>query len=163
MHFSCTILLISLLLTTLILIASSILVMADEFKSLPTFLKHSSSTLVHNKQRRTMFICSLISLMAFTSVISVVACPAGQGKYSKILVSNEAIDISTERPEDPGLDRLILSFLETALVDDAASDTSEFKNSESKIFNSLGLIDKGNIVAQSPRRRDYFRFCNFMN
>lgn len=135
--------------------------MADEFKSLPTFLKHSSSTLVHNKQRRTMFICSLISLMAFTSVISVVACPAGRGKHSEVLVLKEAVDNTTERPEDPSLDRLILSFLETALDPDG-SDTSEFKKGQSKIFTSLGLIDNGNIVSQSPRR-DYFRFCNFMN
>ncbi|XP_033209357.1 adenylyl cyclase 78C-like isoform X2 [Belonocnema kinseyi] len=156
---NCIILLISLVLTTLILIASSVLVMADEFKSLPTFLKHSSSTLVHNKQRRTMFICSLISLMAFTSVISVVACPAGRGKYSEILVPKEAVDNSTERPEYPSLDRLILSFLETALAPDG-SDTSEMKKRQSKIFSSLGLIDNGNIVPQSPRR-DYFSYKKF--
>ncbi|KOX78138.1 Adenylate cyclase type 8 [Melipona quadrifasciata] len=74
----CIILLGSLLTTTLILVLSSILVMAEEFKTLPTYLQHASSMLVHNKQHRTIFICSVISLMALTSIVGVLACPTDE-------------------------------------------------------------------------------------
>ena len=101
--------------------------------------------------------------MAFTSVISVVACPAGRGKYSKILIFEENVENFTKKPDNPIMDRLILSFLETALTNDISSDNSDFNNGDSKILQRLGFIDDGNIVPQSLSRRDYFRFCSFMN
>ncbi|XP_051162832.1 adenylyl cyclase 78C-like isoform X2 [Leptopilina boulardi] len=183
---NCIILLISLLMTTLILIASSILVMADEFKSLPTFLKHLSSTLVHNRQRRTMFICSLISLMAFTSVISVVACPNGRRSHKELLINfnNESMKNSTQQNGNIGLDKLILSFLETAFTnddddddddededDDTSSDISNIDSREnSKKSLILGFLDNNNnnnnnnnknTFPRSSNRRNYFRYENF--
>ncbi|KZC05160.1 Adenylate cyclase type 8 [Dufourea novaeangliae] len=89
----CKVLLLSLLLTTLILVASSILVMAEEVKSLPTCLQHASSMLVHNKQHRTIFICIVISLMALTSIVGVLACPTFGSEdvaSRKILSATEA-------------------------------------------------------------------------
>lgn len=154
---NCTILLISLLMTTLILIISSILVMADEFKSLPTFLKHSSSTLVHNRQRRTMFICSLISLMAFTSVISVVACPNGRRSHTEIMNTNESLKDSTQQ-NNLGLDKLILSFLETAFTEDTSSDISGINSENSKKSVNLGFFDIENDIPSSSNRREYFRY-----
>lgn len=58
--------------TSLILTSTTILVMAEEFKFLPEFLKRISSTLVHDRTRRTGFICFVIILMAITSSISLV-------------------------------------------------------------------------------------------
>ncbi|XP_043469096.1 adenylyl cyclase 78C-like isoform X2 [Leptopilina heterotoma] len=153
---NCAVLLISLLMTTLIIIASSILVMADEFKSLPTFLKHLSSTLVHNRQRRTMFICSLISLMAFTSVISVVACPDGRRSHVELLNLNETVKNSTQQS---GLDKFILSFLETALNDDASSELSDIENSKNSL--TFGFLNNENLIPRSSNRRDYFRYEKF--
>ncbi|XP_076639098.1 adenylyl cyclase 78C isoform X5 [Colletes latitarsis] len=121
----CTILLLSLLLTTLILVASSILVMAEEFKSLPTYLQHASSMLVHNKQHRTIFICTVISLMAVTSIVGVLTCPASTRRYPEALVLERQQQLTTPtlQPErlvatTVGLDQFILTFLETALRDE---------------------------------------------
>lgn len=133
--------------------------MADEFKSLPTFLKHSSSTLVHNRQRRTMFICSLISLMAFTSVISVVACPNGRRSHTEIMNTNESLKDSTQQ-NNLGLDKLILSFLETAFTEDTSSDISGINSENSKKSVNLGFFDIENDIPSSSNRREYFRFGN---
>ncbi|XP_032455666.1 adenylyl cyclase 78C [Nasonia vitripennis] len=160
----CTVLLVALSMTTLLLIASSILVMADEFKGLPTFLQHSSSMLVHNKQHRTFFICGVISLMALTSVIGAIACPV---MHTEPLAfqQQEAPPASSPAPSIPpddaapapsarGLDRLILSFLEAALRDDADVDASDEVANDTERRTSEGL--------ERPRRhREFFRFYGF--
>lgn len=49
-----------------------ILVMAEEFQSLPLSLQKISSTLVHNRNSRTAVICGVIVLMSLTSSISLI-------------------------------------------------------------------------------------------
>lgn len=60
---------ISLVVTTFLLCAACILVMAEEFKQLPTTLQHMSSMLVHNRNRRTFFICGIVVIMSFSRYI----------------------------------------------------------------------------------------------
>ncbi|KAL1490421.1 hypothetical protein ABEB36_013120 [Hypothenemus hampei] len=55
---------------TLVLTAASVLVMAEEFQQLPQPLKKISSTLVHNRNTRTAFICMIIIVMALSSSVS---------------------------------------------------------------------------------------------
>lgn len=71
----CTILVICLAVSTILLTAGCVLVMAEEFSALPIILQKSSSTLVHHRNRRTLFICSVIILMSAASSIGLFLCP----------------------------------------------------------------------------------------
>ncbi|XP_076661441.1 adenylyl cyclase 78C isoform X4 [Halictus rubicundus] len=165
----CTVLLLSLLLTTLILVASSILVMAEEFKSLPTYLQHASSMLVHNKRHRTIFICIVISLMALTSIVGVLACPTSIRRYPEALVlEQQQLVTPTLKPErlvapTAGLDQFILTFLETALRDESPEDRvpeenrTDFRGSND-IETELSGIDGETGLPRHRRGRDFFRF-----
>ncbi|XP_046621280.1 adenylyl cyclase 78C-like isoform X2 [Neodiprion virginianus] len=131
---SCLPLLISLVFTTFVLTAASILVMAEEFKSLPSILQHFSSVLAHDKQRRTVFICCVISLMALTSMLSVIACPrvdCNNEKTSPLPVQKKGSQERRSVPEAGGssrsLDELILSFLSAALRDDVVAKDDRSK------------------------------------
>ncbi|XP_076247270.1 adenylyl cyclase 78C isoform X3 [Calliopsis andreniformis] len=165
----CTILLLSLLLTTLILVASSVLVMAEEFKTLPTYLQHASSMLVHNKQHRTIFICSVISLMAVTSIVGVLACPASIRRYPDALVlEQQQLMTQTLRPEPlvattVGLDQLILTFLETALRDETPEERRNVSNEKNQTSQSSNSIEteltrsNGKGLPKGRRRKEVFR------
>ncbi|CAG5101638.1 Similar to Ac78C: Adenylyl cyclase 78C (Drosophila melanogaster) [Cotesia congregata] len=127
----CIILLASLFFTTAVLIVCSILVMAEEFKTLPAVLQNASSTLTHNKLHRTIFICILISLMAFTSLIGVLGCPVttfnpseslpvmdkliDKNNYDKFNDSNSNSVLKSK--SIPGLDKFIFNFLKVAFDD----------------------------------------------
>ncbi|KAJ8970862.1 hypothetical protein NQ314_000986 [Rhamnusium bicolor] len=78
---------VSLVVTTVILTSTSILVMAEEFQQLPESLQRISSTLVHNRNRRTAFICGVIIIMALASSISLV----------NIKVNNSAVETNISR------------------------------------------------------------------
>lgn len=71
----CTVLVICLAISTMLLTAGCILVMAEEFSGLPGILRKSSAILVHHRNRRTMFICSVIVLMSIASSIGLFLCP----------------------------------------------------------------------------------------
>lgn len=71
----CTVLVICLAVSTVILTVGCMLVMAEEFTGLPLFLQRSSATLVHHRDRRTMFICTVIFLMSAASSIGLWLCP----------------------------------------------------------------------------------------
>lgn len=71
----CTTLVICLAVSTILLTAGCVLVMAEEFSALPIILQKSSSTLVHHRNRRTLFICSVIILMSAASSIGLFLCP----------------------------------------------------------------------------------------
>lgn len=70
----CTVLIVSLSITSFLLTIGCVLVMAEEFSSLPTFLQKSSSTLVHDRKRRTVFVCVTIILMSAASSMGLVMC-----------------------------------------------------------------------------------------
>ncbi|XP_044001211.1 adenylyl cyclase 78C isoform X1 [Aphidius gifuensis] len=133
---NCIILLISLVVTTIIFVACSILVMAEEFKKLPNYLQQASSILVLKKQHRTIFICSLISLMALTSIIGVLECPSGKLStknlpiYDKLIMPNKTgIINSTTASSTLQVDNLIINFLKSALQYEA-------KNGDLKIHEN---------------------------
>ncbi|KAI5714253.1 hypothetical protein M8J76_013608 [Diaphorina citri] len=67
------VLLLALLVTTLLLSAAVVLVMAEEFHQLPSYLHNMSSILVNNRIKRTIFICSCVCLMCFSSTLSLVS------------------------------------------------------------------------------------------
>ncbi|XP_076282282.1 adenylyl cyclase 78C isoform X3 [Lasioglossum baleicum] len=168
----CTVLLLSLLLTTLILVASSILVMAEEFKSLPTYLQHASSMLVHNKRHRTIFICIVISLMAVTSIVGVLACPTSIRRYPEALVleQQQLVTPTALKPErlvapTAGLDQFILTFLEAALRDESSEDRERVPRQNRTDFRSsndiemeLTGINGETGLSRHHRGRDLFRF-----
>lgn len=176
---SCMILLISLLVTTVILVASSILVMAEEFKSMPTYLQHTSSMLVHNKKHRTIFICGVISLMALTSVIGVLMCPIAIRPYPEVMVlerqqqaplttTSAALIPSPERltattTSRSGRDHFILTFLEAALSDEPeeqktvpSAENNTLEGASSNIELKLTRVVNGRETGRS--RREFFRF-----
>ncbi|XP_073837834.1 adenylyl cyclase 78C isoform X2 [Musca autumnalis] len=72
----CTNLVICLAIGTIVLTFSCILVMAEEFSGLPTILKRNSAKLVHQRQRRTYFICAVIVLITLLSAIGLILCPS---------------------------------------------------------------------------------------
>ncbi|XP_065361143.1 adenylyl cyclase 78C isoform X1 [Calliphora vicina] len=93
----CTNLLICLAIGTIILIISCIIVMAEEFRGLPEVLKRNSAKLVHQRKRRTYFICGIIILMTGLSSVGLILCPSssyfdGSGN------NNDANDKRSELP-----------------------------------------------------------------
>lgn len=70
----CTILIICLSVSTVILTFQMLLVMAEEFPNLPVFLQKSSASLVHRRDFRTFFICTIIFLLSAASSMSIL-CP----------------------------------------------------------------------------------------
>ncbi|EFN82018.1 Adenylate cyclase type 8 [Harpegnathos saltator] len=163
----CIILLISLLVTTVILVASSILVMAEEFKSMPTYLQHTSSMLVHNKKHRTIFICSVISLMALTSVIGVVTCPITVRPYPDVMILEQhQASTATLAATTTGVDHYILTFLEAALSDEPAerprnartTDNDTMQGASSDVELKSKLKEVVNRRAFVKNRQEFFRF-----
>jgi hypothetical protein len=71
---SCFSLTITLVVTTCIISAGCILVMAEEYPILPKFLRNSSATLVHDRSRRTVFVCGTVILMSAASSIGLIMC-----------------------------------------------------------------------------------------
>lgn len=72
---SCTTLFIFLGVATLIMMCLLVLVMAEEFDVCPELLAKSSTSLVHHRNRRSVFICCVIVLMALGSAIALLLCP----------------------------------------------------------------------------------------
>lgn len=87
----CTVLVICLAVSTILLTAGCVLVMAEEFSALPIILQKSSATLVHHRNRRTLFICSVIVLMSAASSIGLFLCP----------LYIESLNNVTEAPLEP--------------------------------------------------------------
>lgn len=121
-NYSCILLLCCLLSTTLILILTSMLVMADEFKDLPIYMQEASSVLAHKKLHRTIFICGVISLMSFTSIIGICVCNINirnndYPKYEKLQTKmNNSTDTAI------GLNSILLAFLEASFHNGRAKE-----------------------------------------
>lgn len=71
----CPVLIVCLTVCSILLTAGYILVMAEEFESLPKFLQKSSAMLVHHRNHRTFFICAVILLMSVASSVGLFFCP----------------------------------------------------------------------------------------
>lgn len=97
----CTFLVICLAVSTLLLTAGCILVMAEEFTGLPVILRKSSAILVHHRDRRTLFICSVITLMSIASSIGLFLCPMAQGVYEGTASNNFSILDNETSTVDP--------------------------------------------------------------
>ncbi|XP_012527776.2 adenylyl cyclase 78C isoform X2 [Monomorium pharaonis] len=178
--YDCMILLISLLVTTVILVASSILVMAEEFKSMPTYMQHTSSMLVHNKKHRTIFICGVISLMMLTSIIGVLTCPIAVRRYKEAMVLEQQQEPTTFEPaplpvqekltattSKSNLDHFVLTFLEAALSDESTEGGKTVPSTENNTLETgssnieLKLTRVVNDRAPGRSRREFFRFYRY--
>lgn len=148
--------------------------MAEEFKTLPTYLQHASSMLVHNKQHRTIFICSVISLMALTSIVSVLACPMSIRQYPEALeLQQQSLMNPTLQPErlvapTVGLDQFILTFLEAALRDESSEEQKDISSKENQTVSyssndelRTNLIKARASLAKGQRRKEFFRFYKY--
>lgn len=71
----CTTVIICLAVGTVVLTFCCVLVMAEEFPGLPSCLKINSAKLVHQRRRRTLFICGVIVSMCMLSAIGLILCP----------------------------------------------------------------------------------------
>lgn len=170
---SCVALLSSLLLTTMVVVASCILVMAEEFKNLPEYLQHASSMLVHNKLHRTIFICSLISLMAITSVIGVVACPSQAFNTAENPINQKNIQQNSNNAfittdNHAGLDKLIFNFLEAAIENDGINDDNKRHNRSITRDTSDLQMKMSHVVDESSdkhyrrhSKRGFYRFYRY--
>ncbi|XP_032290565.1 adenylyl cyclase 78C isoform X2 [Drosophila virilis] len=72
----CTTVITCLAVGTVVLTFCCVLVMAEEFPGLPSCLKINSAKLVHQRRRRTLFICGVIVSMCLLSAIGLVLCPS---------------------------------------------------------------------------------------
>ncbi|CRK99503.1 CLUMA_CG012822, isoform A [Clunio marinus] len=70
----CNFLTVSLIVTTVIISAGCVLVMAEEYPGLPKCLRKSSATLVQDRNRRTIFVCGAIILMSVASSMGLLVC-----------------------------------------------------------------------------------------
>lgn len=70
----CIFLVITLVVTTIIISAGCVLVMAEEYPALPKILRKSSATLVHDRNRRTIFVCGAVILMSAASSMGLIMC-----------------------------------------------------------------------------------------
>ncbi|XP_020714442.1 adenylate cyclase type 8 isoform X2 [Ceratitis capitata] len=84
----CTKLIICLVVGTICLTFSCVLVMAEEFSNLPLYLKQNSAKLVHQRRRRTFFICLVIVLMSVLSAIGLGLCPDSTYAFDTTEVNN---------------------------------------------------------------------------
>lgn len=96
----CTILMVSLAVSTILLTGGCILVMAEEFSTLPRLLKKSSKSLVHQRNFRTIFTVLVIILMSIASSIGLFVCPM------KDLQLNETT-LPGKFPNDRGADSIL--------------------------------------------------------
>ncbi|XP_066603528.1 adenylyl cyclase 78C-like isoform X2 [Prorops nasuta] len=146
----CALLLVSLLLIAVVLITSSVLVMAEEFKGFPIYLQHTSSMLVHNKQHRTIFICAVISLMAFTSIISVIACPNQARRYQEAFVSEQHEPVSPpptsqtmlqhhQHPRELSENLQRLDLVRDKILEKKLNDTNWYQESTDEQKVTLGI------------------------
>ncbi|GLV37822.1 Adenylyl cyclase 78C [Carabus blaptoides fortunei] len=71
---TCPFIIACLVVTSILLTATTVLVMAEEFEQLPISLQKFSSMLVHNRNCRTAFICIVIILMSMAVSLSLVLC-----------------------------------------------------------------------------------------
>ncbi|XP_037049946.1 adenylyl cyclase 78C isoform X2 [Bradysia coprophila] len=95
----CTALVICLAVSTVLLTAGCILVMAEEFKGLPNVLQRSSASLVHHRNRRTMFICCVIVLMSAVSAIGLQLCPMASTSNKCSNESDTTTSVYALRPQ----------------------------------------------------------------
>nr|XP_022908202.1 adenylate cyclase type 8-like [Onthophagus taurus] len=115
---------ICLIITTLLLSATSVLVMAEEFKQLPAHLRNISTTLVHHRKSRTLFICGIIILMSCASTLSLIlyvpsnSCAASNSSTSindTLLIDDIQSDSPSDQDENSS-NEIILNLILTATI-----------------------------------------------
>ncbi|XP_055913036.1 adenylyl cyclase 78C isoform X2 [Eupeodes corollae] len=160
----CTKLIICLAVGTIVLTAGCILVMAEEFSGFPKILKHNSAKLVHQRQRRTVFICLVIVLMSVLSSVGLVLCPTStfvdgenKEKSSSITsvgaaVSNDSglkvdVHISATIYHNITINNLQQPVLNYALVDSINTDNLTTDSTSRKLL--AASMPTNNVVQQS--------------
>lgn len=158
----CTVLVICLTISTILLTCGCILVMAEEFSSLPIILQKSSATLVHHRDRRTLFICAVIILMSVASSIGLFLCPMAQNQL--IAHSNSTPSIQppllgpeanqdTENRSHLHISEIIHRNASNDLKSGSAN-SSKLQRFSSRELNSIGNEVRKKIVNNSSKQ-DY--------
>jgi adenylate cyclase 8 len=88
---SCLGLLVSLVLTTVLLLLGCLLVMAEEFSGFPKILQKCSYELVHEKQKRTIFVCAVITLISVASSMGLILCKANSDEEGMNITFNPLV------------------------------------------------------------------------
>lgn len=112
---SCTTLFIFLGVATLIMMSLLVLVMAEEFDVCPEMLARSSTSLVHHRNRRSVFICCVIVLMALGSAIALLLCPFQSVTYEADNATTTTSDI-INRGMAPGAQEMRVNVFLTATI-----------------------------------------------
>ncbi|CAG9767609.1 unnamed protein product [Ceutorhynchus assimilis] len=129
---------------TILLTAASVLVMAEEFHQFPQPLQKISSTLVHNKNTRTAFICILIIVMSLSSSVSLFKSYNAEFRNSLPVTTNKSsIDTSTATTISP---LLLKSYQPSLLLRKSPLYVPEIevKNVEQELTLNLTLSAKLN-------------------
>lgn len=89
---------VSLTIATVLLTATSVLVMAEEFQQLPKTLQKISSTLVHHRKSRTAFICGVVIIMSLASSTTLILPSSSKIDYNR-LTSTVSTDLNAAPPK----------------------------------------------------------------
>lgn len=83
--------------TTILLITTTVLVMAEEFEQLPKKLQSISAMLVHNRNCRTAFICIVIILMSTAVSMSLIF---GHSSFNASPKDNRVFEVSVAQTQN---------------------------------------------------------------
>ncbi|XP_070498799.1 adenylyl cyclase 78C-like isoform X2 [Chironomus tepperi] len=144
----CSYLTITLVVTTCIISAGCVLVMAEEYPGLPKFLRKSSATLVHDRNRRTIFVCGAVILMSVASSVGLISCYFDDNPGFSGVQQNSALALQTTEMTTTLMSTTLnsnkfsetqgysLPYNTTALMDDLVSDDRN-QSSESDVLIKL--------------------------
>jgi adenylate cyclase 8 len=119
--------------------------MAEEYPGLPKFLRKSSATLVHDRNRRTIFVCGAVILMSAASSVGLISCyidgkPGFFGTQQNTAQTTEMTTTFTSTtinsnkfPESQGYS---MPYNTTALMDDLLQDERN-QSSENDVLIKL--------------------------
>lgn len=134
----CTVLMVSLAMSTIVLTGGCILVMAEEFSTLPQLLKNSSKSLVHQRNFRTIFTVLVIILMSIASSIGLFVCPLKEILPNKTCHHQDTHPISIDGygpEESPTVQTKVLQFAANTLNAIRSEDDEKMTINEAKSIN----------------------------
>lgn len=152
MNPKCTVLIICLSLSTVLLTIECVFVMAEEFPVLPEILKNSSKMLVHHRNLRTALVCSVIVLMSAMSTIGLFLCPINCPKDNTTTPADPALAMGYMAPQsliEPPQELIFMSsMIEAISFNDLMSDIkpATINSSHDLLTNDTSIAFLNNAV-----------------
>jgi adenylate cyclase 8 len=140
----CNFLTVTLIVTTVIISAGCVLVMAEEYPGLPKFLRKSSATLVHDRNRRTIFVCGAVILMSAASSVGLIMCYMDPAVHPT--ASSSKLNENSPPAQNFSLDESSNSFMEilsdsrNQSFDEVFTETANEQRSTIEIDDDLGTL-----------------------